>query len=710
MQLRTLLKNAAYLSLALIPVLALALFPNTAHAGLWEILATPFEAVNWIIAQAGTLFLWLAGILLFIAGAIFDLAVWASVANFAQYANMPIIRIGWTIIRDLCNMFFIFVILYIAIATILQLSHESIGKLMSKVIIAALLINFSFPITLLVIDASNLISYGFYKKIGGGEFNPFDSDLSIAGRIVGGLQLPGAVQLGSEPRETLKKYGKLTPTAIILNTIGGIVVILIAALIILIAALLFVVRTVAFLFLLILSPFGFFAMVVPGMSSIGEEWRKSLFKYALSAPAFLFMFYIALSLISGGDGSLRAIIDPTGDMSFGQFFSLVLSQVGFAAGGVGGLAAGGLNSNNINILLYFALVIGFFIGTLMVGAKMGAVGAAAAEHAIIGAGKSAGAWVGDHTYGRAARGLRRSDAMTNMAAKQFTGKFTRHLNPLKDWTVKNVMYKPLTKASTGFDTRELKAMEEDKAMIEDIGRDEHGKNKRIRIDQLGKSKEEIAQENLVDTESRGVLQDRIAEIKRNHEERERRLVSEWGRELTDEQKKRLNLQLNQELGPLQEQLDLVKQKLKGTRMRDWLIGKMNPQIMGTFENYSASHLQFIRQKNDGAAAMKEVIEKLQLRQDGAVSRPVTQDVLEDILSHLDKRAVKRVIADPGGRTDKQGRALQVIVVNGTHPDFVKKSEIDLALKSARFAQTEFSEDIDDMHATMRAGHGGGSDH
>ena len=65
------------------------------------------------------------------------------------------IPMAWAVVRDLSNIFFILILLYIAIQTILGIGHET-KKMIAKVVIIALLINFSMFFTKVVIDSSNI--------------------------------------------------------------------------------------------------------------------------------------------------------------------------------------------------------------------------------------------------------------------------------------------------------------------------------------------------------------------------------------------------------------------------------------------------------------------------------------------------------------------------------------------------------------------------
>jgi len=72
---------------------------------------------------------------------------------------------AWTTIRDVANIAFIFILLYIAIATILQLGGYQTKRVLTALIIAALFINFSFFLTGVVIDSGNILALALWNNI-----------------------------------------------------------------------------------------------------------------------------------------------------------------------------------------------------------------------------------------------------------------------------------------------------------------------------------------------------------------------------------------------------------------------------------------------------------------------------------------------------------------------------------------------------------------
>ncbi|MBP6974505.1 MAG: hypothetical protein KBB54_01010, partial [Candidatus Pacebacteria bacterium] len=114
--------------------------------------------VSFTILQVASWVLWVAAIL-------FNktLGYTLNMAGFIK--DIPIVAVGWTTFRDVTNLMFVFIILYIAINTIIGNEGYGIKKLLGKVIVGAMLINFSLFFTQIAIDASNIFALQFYNKI-----------------------------------------------------------------------------------------------------------------------------------------------------------------------------------------------------------------------------------------------------------------------------------------------------------------------------------------------------------------------------------------------------------------------------------------------------------------------------------------------------------------------------------------------------------------
>ncbi|MEK7463068.1 MAG: hypothetical protein AAB621_01750, partial [Patescibacteria group bacterium] len=95
--------------------------------------------------------------ILMIGGWVFD---WALNLNSAILQN-PAVRVGWPIARDITNLGFVLLILIIAFSTILRMGEFTAKKALPKLIIAALLINFSLLFVGMFLDFTGILTNFF---------------------------------------------------------------------------------------------------------------------------------------------------------------------------------------------------------------------------------------------------------------------------------------------------------------------------------------------------------------------------------------------------------------------------------------------------------------------------------------------------------------------------------------------------------------------
>ncbi len=222
---------------------------------------------------------------------------------------------AWTVVRDLSNVFFILILLYIAIQTILGLGGHDSKKMIGWVVIMALLINFSMFFTKVVIDASNILALVFYDKInietrtGAPEYkSPVNTKdgTGVPTKDIGG-NLVGAFNITETMNENLlgakvEVFGRWsqpvresTSLMILIILVAG-VIMLFASYAFFISAFSFLGRLIELWILIIFSPFAFMSFPVPklsGVEGIGwSSWSKKLLEVAFMAPIFMFFMYL----------------------------------------------------------------------------------------------------------------------------------------------------------------------------------------------------------------------------------------------------------------------------------------------------------------------------------------------------------------------------------------------------------------------------------
>lgn len=206
------------------------------------------------------------------------------VAQYNNFINSTAVTNGWVIIRDVANMGFIVVLLVIAFSTVLGIEQYSWKKMLGRVLIMAVLINFSKMICGLFIDFSQVIMLTFvngFKETAGLDFVEF---LGI--RKWTELDWDAAKKTGLSPwNATISYLLALLMSIIAVVTIGIMLVVLIA-------------RIVALWILVVLSPIAYIAHVVPGGEKYASQWWQSFTKYLIVGPALAFFIWLSLSMAS----------------------------------------------------------------------------------------------------------------------------------------------------------------------------------------------------------------------------------------------------------------------------------------------------------------------------------------------------------------------------------------------------------------------------
>lgn len=327
-------------------------------------------SLSYILAGISWFFFQIANVVVSISGYLLDVSIEKSITfnEFIKGITTPdgkgAIDVGWSVSRDVVNLFFIFILLYIAIATILQISGYGIKDLLVKVIIIALLVNFSLMITKVIIDASNILALEFYENTKvkikapaddpGGKFKKGDEIQVNSPALVFSEALKFQTIFKTEGRGISGFIEKADKFDVALVLFLGTIVLLVVAFVFCAMAVLFIIRTVALIFLMVISPLAFLAMALPATKAYASQWWIKLFKQAFFAPFCLFLLYLSAMIVSS-PGFVN--ITDSDDASF----ALALSG----------------QSSHFGIIFSYILVIGLLIGSLLVAKEMGAYGAGA---------------------------------------------------------------------------------------------------------------------------------------------------------------------------------------------------------------------------------------------------------------------------------------------------------------------------------------------
>jgi hypothetical protein len=232
------------------------------------------------------------------AGKFLDFFIFYSIDD-NSYRN-GFIEGGWGIVRDICNVFFILALLYVAIKTILGLNVSDNKKLIAYIVIIALLINFSLFATKVVIDMSNVLAKIFYAGI-----ESKDTDKKPAIEKGGEKSISVGLVRKYNPQTIISKDIYNAPKGIgmfIFTTIMLIAMTLYTAWVFFQVAIVFLGRVVGLWLSMIFSPIAFASHTVPfKIPGFGhQEWWPDLFKMAFLAPIFVFFLYMIVKFLNVG--------------------------------------------------------------------------------------------------------------------------------------------------------------------------------------------------------------------------------------------------------------------------------------------------------------------------------------------------------------------------------------------------------------------------
>lgn len=288
-----------------------------------------------------------------IAATLLNGAVYYTVVNVSKnYQNLSSIATTWVVIRDIGNIAFIFVLVYAGIQTIIGRGGDY-KRLITNVVLAAILVNFSLFFTRIIIDISNVLSITFYDAIAPGALN------ATGGFNVTQAGLATAFASKLHLQDIYKIKDSITVGGIFTVGVMGSIMLLIAAFSFFAVAILFIIRYVVLILVMILSPIYFLSMIVPSGTGLAKtvggwasQWQNALFGQAFFAPIYFFMTWLSLRILSGVSDAMGGGTAVSGPLLSGSV------DVNNGVGAIG--------QDMFSVFINFAIVIILMIASLIV--------------------------------------------------------------------------------------------------------------------------------------------------------------------------------------------------------------------------------------------------------------------------------------------------------------------------------------------------------
>ena len=375
--------------------------------------STPFDSIASFLASPIYVFtVGLGGLVAGVGSLIFNETIQISLSSTA-YA-LDFISQGWGTARDVANMFFILILIYLAINIMLKADTHGTMNTLAWVLFIALIINFSFFFTRVVIDAGNLAAVQFYNAIvtnidKTNTTLPSQAVTTISGKqdLTAAIMQAVGVQniLGTDSFKNFQdKTNGLTEFIVLVFVyvcMGGAYLILGAAFVA--TGIKFLMRTLVLWLCIIASPLAFVANTMPETKKWYTRWQDKLISNTFYPVVFLFIFWL-ITLFSK-------------DLDLSTAFNA------YANSNVSGFA--GNLVNLVSLIGNITIRLGFVIGMLMLGLKLaddiGVAGAKMANNAGNRLSFGGAGLIGRNTAGRAGLALTRNEGLRDWASRSAVG-------------------------------------------------------------------------------------------------------------------------------------------------------------------------------------------------------------------------------------------------------------------------------------------------
>ena len=327
------------------------------------VILSTFVIAVWLAGTGTALAFWdtvvngISEILLAVAGwfiqlSIFILKFIIEVAGYNGFIDSTAVIVGWIMVRDVVNMFFVVILLIIAFGTILGLEKYEWKKLLVKLLMAAVLVNFSRIISGVIIDIAQVVMITFINGIaataGGNLINMFQVD-KILSLSKGGT----GVTKGGPGEMFLASVAAVTFAGMMMMTMLTFLFLLMA-------------RMVMLWILIVLSPFAFVLNVVPQTEKYASEWWGEFGGNVVAGP--IIAFFLWLSFVTVGAGNVMKEISRDNGIPEGSGISSSNSKVEESR--TSGISEVMTWANMAN----FAIAIGMLLAGAKMAQKLGAAG------------------------------------------------------------------------------------------------------------------------------------------------------------------------------------------------------------------------------------------------------------------------------------------------------------------------------------------------
>ncbi len=254
--------------------------------------------------------------------------------SLSQFITNRVVQAFWPVALGLANLGFMLALVIIALLTVLRLEvGGGARRLLPKLFIGALLVNFSLVIGGLILDVTRVLIALIPPMFNTGSLR--DLPFTVVKVFDNAAGTPNLNIV----------FTKFTPWGETIGLVTSAVVWWVTDLAVGVLAFGLLMRYIFLIVLLIISPFAYLFVAFPGLTGLSKRWWTAFLKYAFYGPVAIFMVVLGVRVV-GENIFLRTINtgkDSLDTALVGMLDAVVLSLFFFAAA-VAGKYAGIIGS------------------------------------------------------------------------------------------------------------------------------------------------------------------------------------------------------------------------------------------------------------------------------------------------------------------------------------------------------------------------------
>jgi len=224
---------------------------------------------------------------------------------------------AWQTFRNLANIAFVAVFLFVIFSQLTGFGIDNYGikKILPKLIVAAIIINASYYICQIAIDAANIAGYGIKNIMGTVGQVPADSEFAIhdgghtLASIGSNLGIVALITALAAPAVLGQGIGILIS---VFTALIGVVVAILTLFVVLAA------RKALSLVLVVISPLAFLCYMLPNTKKLFNKWLDAL-------KGTLLAFPICAAMVFGGQAVSRIVILASSEVEGTPFFMTLIA-------------------------------------------------------------------------------------------------------------------------------------------------------------------------------------------------------------------------------------------------------------------------------------------------------------------------------------------------------------------------------------------------